>query len=56
MLINQLKIGELYMNDPLKLELCLNFWLADTEMGTSINGVYQKPTQKQVIPIIIFVN
>lgn len=44
------------MKDPLKLELCLNYWIADSEMNQSMLacGVFQnKPTLKQVKTEII---
>jgi hypothetical protein len=42
-------IGELYIKDPLKLELSINFWIADSEMNPNMPNNYQKPTQKQVL-------
>ena len=41
-------IGDLYANDSLKLELCLNYWIADSEMNPNMPNNYQKPSQKQI--------
>lgn len=41
-------IGDLYANDALKLELCLNYWIADSEMNLNMPSNYQKPSQKQI--------
>jgi nuclear pore complex protein Nup205 len=42
-------IGDIYRTDPLKLELNLNYWIADSELNTGATISYQKPTHKQVI-------
>ena len=44
------KIGDFYSKDPLKLELCLNYWSADNDSMSNLNisSIYQKPSQKQV--------
>lgn len=41
-------LSDLYSNDPLKLELCLNYWIADNHANTATDMVYQNLTQKQV--------
>jgi hypothetical protein len=43
-----LKIGEFYSKDPLKLELSLNYWIADNETNFNSEIVSQKPSQKQI--------
>jgi len=43
-----IKIGEFYSKDPLKLELCLNFWIADNETNFNSELINQKPSQKQI--------
>ncbi|RNA32500.1 nuclear pore complex protein Nup205-like [Brachionus plicatilis] len=41
-------IGHLYANNTLNLELCLNYWIADSEMNANMANNYQKPSQKQI--------
>ncbi len=41
-------IGELYAKDPLKLELSLNFWIADNEINANGSLTCPKPSQKQI--------
>ena len=41
-------VGEIYVHDELKLELCLNYWLADSELNADSTGAYRKPSLKQV--------
>lgn len=41
-------IGDIYITDPLKLELNLNYWIADSELNCATNINCKKPTLKQV--------
>jgi hypothetical protein len=42
-------LGDLYGSDPLGLELCLNYWIADTQANSAADMNYHNLTQKQVI-------
>lgn len=41
-------LGDLYNKDPLKLELSLNYWIADTQANSASDMNYHNLTQKQV--------
>lgn len=45
-------IGEFYAKDPLKLELSLAYWQADSELSSNHMASYQKLNQKQVFYLI----
>ena len=41
-------LGELYSKDPLRLELSLNFWIAENESTGIEHPKYERPSQKQI--------